>query len=54
MIDGRTVVYPGILSLLQEAIDKCPQAAEKSSSYIDTYDMFWRVILISGENLPKT
>lgn len=38
--DGRTVVYPGILSLLQEAIDKCPQAAEKSSSYIDTYDMF--------------
>ena len=40
--DGRTVVYPGILSLLQEAIDKCPQAAEKSSSYIDTYDMFLR------------
>lgn len=38
--DGRTVVYPGILSLLQEAIDKCPQAAEKSSSYIETYDMF--------------
>lgn len=38
--DGHTVVYPGILSLLQEAIDKCPQAAEKSSSYIDTYDMF--------------
>lgn len=38
--DGRIVVYPGILSLLQEAIDKCPQAAEKSSSYIDTYDMF--------------
>lgn len=38
--DGRTVVYPGILAILDEAIAKCPQAAEKSSSYIETYDMF--------------
>lgn len=38
--DGQTVVYPGILALLDEAIAKCPQAEEKTSSYIETYDMF--------------
>lgn len=38
--DSKTVVYPGILSLLDEAIAKGDDAKATQSAYIDTYDMF--------------
>lgn len=38
--DGRSVVYPGILAMLDEAIAKEADAKKVASPYIDRYDMF--------------
>jgi hypothetical protein len=38
--DGKTVVYPGVLSMLDEAIAKEADGEENPSAYINKYDFF--------------
>jgi hypothetical protein len=38
--DGKTVVYPAVLKMLDEAIAKQADAESSPSAYIDTYDFF--------------
>jgi hypothetical protein len=38
--DGKTVVYPAVLNILDEAIAKQADAEASPSAYIDTYDFF--------------
>lgn len=51
--DSKTVVYPGILGILDEAIAKCDEVTN-SSAYIETYDMFLEGDIDSWRKFAKS